>query len=98
MPGDATLKGGSLLDYVQARTVVSLQTSPKTVRKKYGQLFTDPAIARFMALYYRGERASLRVLDPGAGSGILAAAFLDQLRVQGIRNQFFKYFLKNCSI
>lgn len=54
---------------------------PKKERKKYGQFFTSMETARFMAeLYDISENMDrVRVLDAGAGSGILACAFLERL-------------------
>lgn len=54
---------------------------PKKERKKYGQFFTSMETARFMAgLYDISENMdTIKVLDPGAGSGILACAFIERL-------------------
>lgn len=44
-------------------------------RKKRGIFFTPPPVARFMGRLCRGETAHfVRLLDPSAGAGILAAA------------------------
>lgn len=54
---------------------------PKKERKRYGQFFTSMETARFMAgLYDISENMdTVKVLDPGAGSGILACAFIERL-------------------
>lgn len=54
---------------------------PKKERKKYGQFFTSMETARFMAgLYNISENMDkVKVLDAGAGSGILACAFVERL-------------------
>lgn len=54
---------------------------PKKERKKYGQFFTSMETARFMAgLYNISENTDkVKVLDAGAGSGILACAFVERL-------------------
>lgn len=54
---------------------------PKKERKKYGQFFTSMETARFMAgLYNVSENTDkVKVLDAGAGSGILACAFVERL-------------------
>lgn len=54
-------------------------------RKKYGQFFTSELSARYMAsLFDIDMRANvLRILDPGAGSGILSVAVVEQLRQKG---------------
>lgn len=54
---------------------------PKKERKKYGQFFTSMETARFMAgLYNISENMDkVKVLDAGAGSGVLACAFVERL-------------------
>lgn len=58
-----------------------IDSMPKKERKKYGQFFTSMETARFMAgLYDIPENMdTVKVLDPGAGSGILACAFVERL-------------------
>ena len=58
-----------------------IDSMPKKERKKYGQFFTSMETARFMAgLYDVSENMdTVKVLDPGAGSGILACAFVERL-------------------
>ncbi|MEX0684830.1 MAG: Eco57I restriction-modification methylase domain-containing protein [Balneolales bacterium] len=48
-------------------------------KKKHGQFFTPVQIARRMAAYSECNRNSIRVLDPGCGSGILSCALLEYL-------------------
>lgn len=54
---------------------------PKQERKKYGQFFTSMETARYMAgLYHISESMkNISILDAGAGSGILACAFIERL-------------------
>ena len=54
---------------------------PKKERKKYGQFFTSKETARFMAQLYNipDNKSKVSILDAGAGSGILACAFLERL-------------------
>ncbi|MFH1731786.1 MAG: N-6 DNA methylase, partial [Planctomycetota bacterium] len=49
----------------------------KEHRKKLGQFFTPPNVARFMAT--PGHRLPRRVLDPAAGTGVLLCALIDRL-------------------
>ena len=58
-----------------------IDSMPKKERKKYGQFFTSMETARFMAgLYDVSENMdTVKVLDPGAGSGILICAFIERL-------------------
>ena len=43
-------------------------------RKQHGQVFTPPSVAKFMADLFSRFPESMKVLDPGAGTGTLAAA------------------------
>jgi adenine-specific DNA-methyltransferase len=47
-------------------------------RKTKGQVFTPPEIARFMANLFVLSK-HLRILDPGAGTGSLSAAFCERI-------------------
>lgn len=70
-----------MLDYVIKRTNDYINNMPKNERKKYGQFFTSKETACFMAgLYIIPENLSrVRILDAGAGSGILSCALLERL-------------------
>ena len=49
-------------------------------RKRLGQYMTPIAVARFMAgLYREGAQMTLRILDPGAGAGVLSCAICEKL-------------------
>ena len=65
-----------------------IDSMPKKERKKYGQFFTSMETARFMAgLYDISESMeTVKVLDPGAGSGILACAFVERLETLNFVN------------
>src|SRR5262245_3010681 len=49
-------------------------------RKDKGQVFTPPAVAKFMAGLFSKLPARLKLLDPGAGVGTLAAAVCERIR------------------
>ena len=70
-----------MLDYIIERTNQYIDSMPKKERKAYGQFFTSKETARFMVgLYHIPENMSkICILDAGAGSGILACAFLERL-------------------
>jgi adenine-specific DNA-methyltransferase len=48
-------------------------------KKDLGQYLTPIQVAEFMARLYESARDSLRVLDPGAGTGILSCALCEAL-------------------
>ncbi len=57
----------------------------RTDRENDDQFFTPPAIARYLAGWFRPagfNRPSLRLLDPGAGGSALTAAVVDIPRQQ----------------
>ena len=51
----------------------------KNIRKKMGQFFTPPSISNFMAELMECSNGNIRILDAGAGSGILAGALCEKL-------------------
>lgn len=71
----------NMIDYVYQRTSEYIDRMPKSLRKKYGQFFTSPETAVFMAgLFVVPQQKSISILDPGAGSGILSAALIERLQ------------------
>lgn len=58
------------------RTSSFVSGNSKADRKKYGQFFTPCLTAQFMASMFDidMDKRSLKVLDAGAGSGILSVA------------------------
>lgn len=56
-----------------------LEKQPAERRRAFGQFFTPVSVARFMAELARPSRRVHRILDPGAGSGVLACAVLEAL-------------------
>lgn len=71
----------SMIDYVFQNTTEYIDRMPKSLRKKYGQFFTSPETAAFMAsLFTIPNQDTIAVLDPGAGSGILSVALIERLQ------------------
>jgi adenine-specific DNA-methyltransferase len=69
---------GTVLDHIADQTDGYISSRPKAERKALGQFFTSKTTARHMAgMLGPPAGDSLRILDPGAGSGILSAAALD---------------------
>lgn len=75
----------SFLSETIDRTSSFISSNTKADRKKYGQFFTSESIAMFMAAMFHIDMAkkSLRILDAGAGSGILSVALLSVIRESG---------------
>ncbi|MBI4838871.1 MAG: N-6 DNA methylase, partial [Nitrospirae bacterium] len=48
-------------------------------RSMIGQFFTPAMIARYMASLFEKEKADVRILDSGAGAGVLFAAYVETL-------------------
>jgi adenine-specific DNA-methyltransferase len=68
-----------LTDFVSAQQREFEESAPSDQRKARGQVFTPPAVARFMAAMPELPRRHIRVLDPGAGAGMLTAALCERL-------------------
>ncbi|RJQ48735.1 MAG: SAM-dependent methyltransferase [Nitrospiraceae bacterium] len=54
-------------------------SSCRTERSKIGQFLTPLNIARYMASLFRHERDHVRLLDAGAGTGVLFATYIETL-------------------
>ena len=80
-----------ILDQVIAETQSFVNSVTREDRKKYGQFFTSELSARYMAsLFDIDLRANaLRILDPGAGSGILSVAVVERLRQIGYDGEIY---------
>lgn len=70
------------LDHVTKYTNKYIEKKPKSLRKKFGQFFTSEETATFMANLFNSPSAKtdLRILDAGAGSGVLSAALIEKLQ------------------
>jgi adenine-specific DNA-methyltransferase len=54
-------------------------SSSRRERSRIGQFLTPAEIARFMASLFERERGNVRILDAGAGTGVLFAACVEAL-------------------
>lgn len=72
-----------MLDHVIDTTNEYIERMPKARRKTYGQFFTSRETALFMASLFNipAGKTEVSILDPGAGSGILAAAMIERLQL-----------------
>jgi len=81
MPFDANTSDASA-QRAYAHGLAATRTLAKAEQKRLGQFMTPPAIAGFMArraVQGLGGRPVVRVLEPAAGSGVLAAAAVEAL-------------------
>src|SRR6266498_4841001 len=58
-------------------------TTDRRERSKIGQFFTPAMIARYMASLFQHVGPEVRILDPGAGAGVLFASLVEAL-VSGV--------------
>lgn len=68
--------------YADAQGQQVLSAISASQRKAMGQFFTPLAVADFMASLLVVSREHVRILDPGAGSGVLACAACEHLVAQ----------------
>ncbi len=71
-----------MLEYIISQTFSFLESMPKKERKKKGQFFTSRETAEYMAGLFCFDflSNSIQILDPGTGTGILAAALIERLQ------------------
>ena len=71
----------AFIDYVFDKTIEYIENMPKSIRKTYGQFFTSKETALFMAGLFElpKNKRTVKVLDAGAGSGVLSVALIDRL-------------------
>lgn len=62
-----------------------VESTPKKERKSYGQFFTSQKTAEFMASLFTIDfsKPELKLLDAGAGTGLLTTALVERLRCCG---------------
>lgn len=63
-----------ILEHIYDKTLVYATQVKKDKRKKIGQFFTPPAVAKYMAELMTYNKPIIRILDTGAGTGILTGA------------------------
>ena len=70
---------GNLLDRVAGQQRDYAAGATRSHRRDLGQIFTPPEIARFMASLFSPPAKRVRLLDPGAGFGILSLAYCERI-------------------
>jgi adenine-specific DNA-methyltransferase len=68
-----------MLDHALALQTRYENATTTQQRKPLGQVFTPPTIARYMAGLFENIDRRYRLLDPGAGTGVLTAAFCERV-------------------
>lgn len=78
-------------------TSAFVESIPKKERKKYGQFFTSQKTAEFMASLFTIDfsKPELRLLDAGAGTGLLTTALVERLRDCGYKGQIYAVCYEN---
>ncbi|MFN6378948.1 MAG: Eco57I restriction-modification methylase domain-containing protein [Flavobacteriales bacterium] len=66
-------------DFADRLGVFYTQQVTASHKKVNGQYFTPTAIARLLASYSDASKRSLRILDPGCGTGILSCTLIEHL-------------------
>lgn len=83
-----------LLSGVMARTRRHIGATSQAARQAIAQVFTPPAVARFMAARVGMIKSDFHFVDAGAGVGVLAAALCERIAQLGtsrrVRVQLFE--------
>lgn len=80
-----------MLSQVITDTLSFVNSVTREDRKKYGQFFTSELSAEYMASLFDVDfnAKELRILDAGAGSGILSVALVERLRKIGYHGDIY---------
>jgi adenine-specific DNA-methyltransferase len=78
------VKEEGLAQYAESLSDQYARNYDANVRKLKGQIFTPKEVSTYMASLFEIHHGKIRLLDPGAGTGILTAAFCERL-LQGSR-------------
>ncbi|MEK4216688.1 MULTISPECIES: Eco57I restriction-modification methylase domain-containing protein [Bacillus] len=68
-----------LVNQIYETTIGYGQRVGKNIRKKIGQFFTPPSIANYMASLMEYNQPRIRILDTGAGTGILTGGLCQSI-------------------
>jgi adenine-specific DNA-methyltransferase len=74
-------KKKSLLEIATSYSEIASAEKNISEKKKIGQFFTPSNIALFMARMSNVSSNHIKILDPGAGTGTLSAALLDEILI-----------------
>ena len=73
------VKQEELVQYAESLSDLYARNYDANVRKLKGQFFTPKQVSTYMASLFEIHHDTIRLLDPGAGTGILTAAFCERL-------------------
>jgi len=73
------VKHEDLVQYAESLSNLYARSYDANVRKLKGQFFTPKQVSIYMASLFEMHNEVIRLLDPGAGTGILTAAFCERL-------------------
>lgn len=68
----------NILEQADSLRIKANSTLNKDTKTELGQFFTSSPICLYMASLFDEIRGDMKVLDPGCGSGILTAAFINE--------------------
>ncbi|MFA5032756.1 MAG: Eco57I restriction-modification methylase domain-containing protein [bacterium] len=80
------VKAGGVLEHTGQLSEQYTTICDINLRKIKGQFFTPDKVSRFMANLFEIKQDTIRLLDPGAGTGMLIAAFCENLLNLGVKN------------
>jgi adenine-specific DNA-methyltransferase len=72
-----------LVEYAERLSILYSDVIRSKDKKPEGQFFTPKQVSIFMAELFDINRDEIALLDPGAGTGILSAAFCEKLLTRG---------------
>jgi len=72
-----------MLAEINATRLQVSKTTKKQTKSDLGQFFTDPRLALFMSKLFEIDEPHVKLLDPGAGIGVLTTATITQLCKKG---------------
>ncbi len=73
------VKQEELAQYAESLSDLFARKYDANARKLKGQFFTPKQVSTYMASLFEIHHDTIRLLDPGAGTGILTAAFCERL-------------------
>jgi len=76
-------KQEGLVDYADRLSGLYARTYDPLNRKQKGQFFTPKQVSVYMASLFEIHHNKIRLLDPGAGTGVLTAAFCERILSKG---------------